>query len=314
MKYIKAGGLDISQFSLGTVQLGLDYGINNVQGKPDREQSFAILDTAHRLGVNCLDTSVGYGDSEQVIGEWLKSVPEADRPLIVTKVDRLDFSSKTALRASLRESVRISRSRLGLERIPLLMVHNFDQYAQDPEVVGEAFEELRRQGEIERWGISAYSRHDYRMLADSGADAVQIPQNVFDWKQIITGGWDALSRSGMIIFVRSVFLQGLVFMKPDHLQPQMAFAAPALERFLSMCREVSMEPAVLAISFVLSLPGVSSLVLGCERQDQVESDAELIGKAQQLTEKQMDQLREAFEHVDPRVTDPGTWFNSGKGQ
>ena len=75
-----------------------------------------------------------------------------------------------------------------------------------------------------------------------------------------------------------------------------------------------MEPAVLAISFVLSLPGVSSLVLGCERQEQVESDAELIGKAQKLTEKQMDQLRDAFENVDPKVTDPGTWFNSGKGQ
>ena len=103
-------------------------------------------------------------------------------------------------------------------------------------------------------------------------------------------------------------------MKPERLQPQMAFAAPALERFHLLCREFSMEPAVLAVSFVLSLPGVSSLVLGCERKEQVENNAGLISKAQQLTEKQMDRLQEAFEKVDPRVTDPGTWFNSGKGQ
>ena len=312
MNYVKACGLDISQFSLGTVQLGMDYGINNGQGKPNQEQSIEILNTAFRLGVNCLDTSIGYGDSEQVIGKWLKSIPSDKRPLIVTKVDHLDFRSKVALRSSLRESLRISKGRLGLERIPLLMVHNFDQYAQDPEEVSKAFDELRRQGEIERWGISAYSRQDYRMLADSGADAVQVPQNVFDWKQISGGGRDVLSRSGKIIFVRSVFLQGLIFMQPDRLPPQMAFAAPVIERFRSLCQEFDMEPAVLAVSFVLSLPGVSSLVLGCERREQVEHNADLIGKAHQLTNKQMERLRVAFDQVDPGITDPGTWFNSGR--
>ncbi len=311
MKYTEAGGLKLSLFSLGTVQLGMNYGVNNTLGKPSREQSLEILSAARALGVNCLDTAIGYGDSELVIGEWLKGVPEAERPLVVTKVDQMDCDSKAALRASLRESLNASKKRLGLERIPLLMVHSFEQYAQAPEEVCRAFEELRAEGEIERWGISAYSRHDYRMLADSSADAVQVPQNIFDWSQITSGGWDALARSGKIIFVRSVFLQGLVFKEPERLQPQMAFVAPVLERFRALCGEFSMEPAVLAMSFVRSLPGVSSLVLGCERREQVESNAALIGKTERLTETQMEKLREAFEHVDAHVTNPGTWFNSG---
>lgn len=312
MKYTKAGGIELSLFSLGTVQLGMDYGINNSQGKPSLEKSLDILNTALKLGVNSLDTSVGYGDSEQVIGEWLRSLSPAAWPLVTTKVDRLDTSSRAALQRSLRDSVALSLSRLGLERIPLLMVHSFEQYAQAPEMVGRAFEELRNDGLIERWGISAYSRHDYQMLADSGADAVQVPQNILDWRQINCGGWDALARSGKMIFVRSVFLQGLLFMDPDHLPEQMRFAAPVLARFGSFCREFSMEPAVLAASFVLSLPGVHSLVLGCEEREQVEANAALIDKAQPLTRSQMDQLREAFEHVDVHVTDPGTWFNSGR--
>ena len=312
MKYTRSGGLDISLFSLGTVQLGMDYGINNPQGMPGREASFKILDTALQLGVNSLDTAVGYGDSERLIGEWLESVPPAARPLITTKVDRLDTSSGAALRASLRDSAEVSRKRLGLERIPLLMVHNFEQYAQAPDEVRRAFEELRAEGLIERWGISAYSRHDYRMLADSGADAVQVPQNVFDWRQITGGGWDALVRSRKIIFVRSVFLQGLVFMEPESLPEQMRHAAPVLRSFCDICREFAMEPAVLALSFALSLPGVSSLVLGCERREQVENNAALIEKAQRLTGAQLERLREVFENVDPRVTDPGTWFGSGR--
>ncbi len=309
MKYVEAGGLNLSLFSLGTVQLGMNYGVNNTLGKPSREQSFGILDAARELGVNALDTAVGYGDSEQVIGEWLKGVPPRERPLIVTKVDQMDFSSKAALRASVRGSLEVSRKNLGLDRIPLLMIHNFEHYAQDPREVCRVFEELRAEGEIERWGISAYSRHDYRMLADSSADAVQVPQNIFDWGQITSGGWDALARSGKIIFVRSVFLQGLVFKEPGKLQPQMAFAAPVLERFRALCGEFSMEPAVLAMSFVLSLPGVSSLVLGCERREQVESNATLIERTERLTEAQMERLRWAFERVDPHVTNPGTWFN-----
>ena len=146
MKYTRSGGLDISLFSLGTVQLGMDYGINNPQGMPGREASFKILDTALQLGVNSLDTAVGYGDSERLIGEWLESVPPAARPLITTKVDRLDTSSGATLRASLRDSAEVSRKRLGLERIPLLMVHNFEQYAQAPDEVRRAFEELRAEG------------------------------------------------------------------------------------------------------------------------------------------------------------------------
>ena len=63
---------------------------------------------------------------------------------------------------------------------------------------------------------------------------------------------------------------------------------------------------------VLSLPGVSSLVLGCERREQVEHNADLIGKAHPLTNKQMERLRVAFDQVDPGITDPGTWFNSGR--
>ena len=79
MNYVKACGLDISQFSLGTVQLGMDYGINNGQGKPNQEQSIEILNTAFRLGVNCLDTSIGYGDSDRKSTRLNSSHPTTSR-------------------------------------------------------------------------------------------------------------------------------------------------------------------------------------------------------------------------------------------
>ena len=55
---------------LGTVEIGLDYGINNKEGKPSHKQAFELLDAAFENGIRELDTAEGYGDSEDIIGEY----------------------------------------------------------------------------------------------------------------------------------------------------------------------------------------------------------------------------------------------------
>ena len=63
MKTIEKKGMTVSELSLGTVQLGMSYGISNSTGKPDREEAFSILDTAAEEGITVLDTAAAYGDS-----------------------------------------------------------------------------------------------------------------------------------------------------------------------------------------------------------------------------------------------------------
>ena len=71
MKYVNAKGLGLSAFALGTVQLGMQYGLGEDSAKPSEEKSFAMLDAAMALGINTLDTANNYGDSEAVIGRWM---------------------------------------------------------------------------------------------------------------------------------------------------------------------------------------------------------------------------------------------------
>ncbi len=310
MKYIDVRGLRLSRFSLGTVQLGLNYGIGNKTGKPNHEQAKRILDCALREGVNSLDTAAAYGDSEQIIGEWLKTNDDNRKTMVVTKPDNLDHSSLEALRSSVMKELVGSKERLGLDTIPLLMIHRFEDYAEDESNMLKVMNELKEAGDIDKWGISAYSHHDYFRLAQSGADAVQIPINVFDWAQINSGGIEALNKANMIVFARSVFLQGLVFQNPETMDQRMSFAFPAVRRFKEFCNEFNMEPALLAASFVLSLKGISCLVLGCETEAQVEANAKLIDKTVTLSDEQMKQLAEAFSDIDPRITNPGKWYNA----
>jgi aryl-alcohol dehydrogenase-like predicted oxidoreductase len=65
----------LSRIGLGTVQFGQDYGIANKGGKIAQDEAFAILKEAIDCGVPLLDTASSYGDSETVIGEFLKENP-----------------------------------------------------------------------------------------------------------------------------------------------------------------------------------------------------------------------------------------------
>ncbi len=307
MEKINIKGLEISRMTLGTVQLGLNYGINNTAGKPSQELSNRILDCAVENGINVLDTAAGYGDSEEVIGRWLKTVPAEKRPFIVTKTSGLDHSSYENLRTDLFNRVKISKEKLGVETLDMLMLHHFDEYLDDKENVIKAMKELKESGEVKYIGASAYSYHDYEVLAESGFDATQIPVNIFDWEQIVNGGIKKLADSGMMVFARSVYLQGLVFQNPETLSPKMDYCKEPLEKFHMLCEKYKLSPAEMAMSFVLSLEGIHSLVLGSEKVEQVEENTNLVNSTIRFNNEQMAEIRELFEKIDKRVTNPSVW-------
>lgn len=310
MKKVNCKGQEFSVLSLGTVQLGLNYGINNTDGKPSQETANAILDCAMEHGINTLDTAGAYGDSETVIGSWLKTVPAEKRPFIVTKAARLETGSLEIVRNDLQKRVAESKSRLGVEQLDMLMLHHFDDYLKDKDNVLQAMEELKASGDVRFIGTSAYSFHDYGEIAATGMDAVQIPINLFDWGQIENGGLKKLADSGMMIFVRSVYLQGLVFQDPEKMDPRMEFARETLVKFRSLCSKYNLTPACLALSYALSLPGVTSLVLGSEKPEQVRQNTELLQQTVELTAAQMAEIRELFVNTPERVLNPSLWFNA----
>ena len=309
MKYVERNNFKISAFSLGTVQLGMNYGLGDYTKKPEKSYAFEILNASKQGGVNLLDTANNYGESEAVIGDWLQTVKPEERPLVITKIGPFDHSSPENLRNDIINQAKGCLKTLKVDCIDCLMAHDMEDYLENPTIVKQTFDELKEMGITKHIGISAYSRHDYKVIANSGFEMVQIPINVFDWTQINNGGIQALADAGMTVFARSVFLQGLVFMKPEQLDDGMDFCRAPLNRYLEICKEFDMSPAVLALSFVLSLPAISSVTLGCQRVEHVENNCKLIDEVRTLSKEQLKVLEEAFSKIDPRVINPATWSN-----
>lgn len=306
MDYRKIKDLDVSLFTLGTVQLGIDYGMVGSTKKPTQDAAFSVLDAAAKLGVNTWDTANNYGDSERVIGNWV-SEGRGPKPNIITKIGPLDHSSKAALRDDILRQTEKCCKDLQVDKLDMLMLHDFADYAKNPDVCTKVFAELKAEGVIRTSAISAYSEHDYRVMADSEFDAMQIPLNVFDWDKIESGEMDALKQASKSVFTRSVYLQGLVFMNPENLPEKMAFVKPTLEKYQALCKEFEVSPAVLALSYVLSVPAVTSVVLGCQNSEQVASNCDMINGRLELTASHMEALRKAFADTPRRVLDPRIW-------
>ena len=101
----------LSKLVLGTAQFGLDYGINNPKGKISSNEVFKIINFAKENGILFLDTASVYGDSEQVIGEYIKD--NNVNLQIITKIKNIK---------ELDNSLR----RLNLDEIYGCLLHNFN--------------------------------------------------------------------------------------------------------------------------------------------------------------------------------------------
>ena len=79
-------GLTASEVSLGTAEIGLDYGFKGSPqyARPSVQDSIRLIRRAVDRGINWLDTARAYGNSEEVIGQALKDA--SPRPRISSKV------------------------------------------------------------------------------------------------------------------------------------------------------------------------------------------------------------------------------------
>lgn len=132
----------------------------------DRAGSFAVLDRFAEGGGRMIDTADVYsawaeghkgGESETVIGEWLKTSGARGQMLIATKVGMLPGEGGKGLQPDrIRAAADASLGRLGVDTIDLYFAHKDDPDVPLAEVLG-AFGELIDAGKIRALGASNYS-------------------------------------------------------------------------------------------------------------------------------------------------------------
>jgi aryl-alcohol dehydrogenase-like predicted oxidoreductase len=308
MKITVMKDLAISGLVLGTVQLGMPYGIANISGMPDVKTGLEIIQEAINGGVNTLDTASAYGESEKIIGLYNKSKKDSERPLVVTKVSGIKpgMKDKEIFDYTVR-SVERSCSLLCLDTIPIVLLHSFVEWKNGGKAAVEALEYLKDRGYIKLAGISLYGSDDTdRVLEEPVFDAVQVPVNIFDLRLVRSGALERLRQKGMIVFVRSIYLQGLLFLEPEELSGKLTQAKPYIEKLRALCSKEQRSIAETALAYVRDQEAVTGLVLGCETIEQVRKNIELY-HTPPLSKEMTEEIMDCFQSVPDEVTDPRTW-------
>jgi len=258
------------------------------------EQALRLLDHARNIGLTRFDTANTYGGgaSEIILGKWLREQDAGfvQRAQIATKVGNPNGCppGETPLsRAQIAHHLDQSLNRLGIERIGLYYIHEFDRMTPIEEAL-EAFGRAAEAGKIERFGISNATLADVeavrRLAGEILGPRFEYVQNEFNL--LATDDEDALIPACAGHRLRytafSPLAGGLLTGKYrfDEQAPpgtRLAAAPEACAHYLNEKSFAAIEElrrsaghggetmAVAALRFVLDTPGVDGLIMAPRR-------------------------------------------------
>jgi len=242
------------KLALGTVQFGIVYGINNKTGRVFEQEAADIMRRACSAGVDMVDTSRAYGESEAVLG---RTLPSLNAPFKI--VSKFIVSPGATPKGMFADSC----GRLRAKGLYAFLYHRFSDLREHPGWHKELLD-LKAGGSLEKIGFSIYYPAELRSLIDGGVkfDLVQLPYSVFDRR--FEAMLPELKKLGVEVHARSVFLQGLAFMDPAALPAGLEGMRPKLERLRGLAEKSGLPVSALCLCFGLLNPCIDRVVIGVD--------------------------------------------------
>jgi aryl-alcohol dehydrogenase-like predicted oxidoreductase len=304
-------GLRISEIGLGSwLTLG---------SSVDASASAKLVERALDLGIYFFDTADVYatGAAEEVLGKALRAVPR-HRVVLATKCffPMSEHPNDRGLsRKHLFESVEASLNRLGTDYLDLHQCHRPDPETPIHETV-RAYDDLIRQGKVLYWGVSEWAAEQIAAACEI-ADRTGAPRPISNQpnysimrRQIETSILPQCKGLGMGQLVFSPLAQGTLTGKYcDGARPKGSRACdPTHGRFMDrylvddelakvaqlgpMAESLGISMPVLALAWCLRDPGISSVIIGASRAEQIDENCKASGTA--LPGSVVDRIEEIF--------------------
>ena len=239
----------LSNFGLGTVQFGLDYGFTK---RKTQEEVNDILNVAVENNVTLIDTAREYGDSEEKIGEFMKQYD--NKFIIATKlslIDDLNNLNYSFLNNHIQTSIEESLFNLNLDKIPILLLHQVDERLYKNNDFWTCIANLKQDNIICDFGVSVYDTDFTKEIIEMHGDIIdylQIPYNIFD--KSFDSLFDDFEKNNIDIISRSTFLKGIIPSSIENVPSELKDIIPYKLKLNEICDNLSIDVAELATLFV----------------------------------------------------------------
>ncbi|WP_436535740.1 aldo/keto reductase [Actinoplanes sp. HUAS TT8] len=310
MQYRTLGrtGIKVSPYALGTLMFATQV------GNPDPEDSIRVIHKALDAGINLVDTSDVYGDSEEVVGRGLKGRRES--VVLATKFGRptgTDPNQQGGSRRWIMTAVENSLRRLQTDHIDLYQVHKLDPDT-DVEETLSTLTDLIRAGKVRAIGSSntpAVDIADAHWLSERRGlqrfHTEQLPYSILN-RGVENDVLPAAQRYGLGTLVWGPLGQGMLTGRvrrgrPNDLSRARYFKhlnderrIDIVEQLVPLAAEAGLPLTHLAMAFTIAHPGVTSTLLGARTMEQLDDLLDGVGVT--LTDDILDRIDE--------IVPPGT--------
>ena len=320
MEYRQLGQTDllVSALSLGTVALGMHYGITPQTNHESDEQAgipppsdqdaIYLVHRALDAGINFIDTARAYGHSEALLGQALHD--RRDKVTIATKIGCHNADGEllhgSVLRQHMQDSIALSLRLLRTDHVDLLMLHSASVDILQNEEVISILKEFESQGLTRYIGASTYGTEAPQLAIEAGVHALQVAYNILD-QRMADHIFPLAQAESVGIIVRSVFLKGALTPRADDLPPHLSPLKRQSEQVERVAGELSppMSRIEAALRFALSQSRIASVLVGVHSESELETALQF-ARASQLSKANMARLEQLrWDH--PTMLDPGTW-------
>ena len=292
--------MKFSRLMLGTVQFGLRYGINNRLGQPSPDDVAAILRAAADGGIDVLDTARNYGDSEAVLGLALEKTGLASHFRIISKIKRFPAGLAAADAPGwVENSITTSLKLLKRKSLDGLLLHHEDDLP-----FFALLETCRAKGYAEAIGVSLDSRQSLAAVAQVELMMAQLPGNIVDRRFFPLA--EKLRRQGGAVFMRSVYLQGMLFKPEAEVHPALGPLLTVRKALEKLARDAGIAPGELYFRYMLGLTAADSILTGVDSVSQLRENLTLAARGVLPAD-----LIRAVDRVVPELPEnqvrPGNW-------
>ncbi len=268
---------------LGTVQFGINYGINNKAGKPSDIELENILTEAYINNIRFLDTAEAYGDAQKRIGFFHER--HSDKLFnIITKFH------ENSLFKTIKQHVWNDLHELKVEQLYAYLFHNLNDLKKH---IGEKEDllQLKKEGIISKIGVSLYTNEEIEqvLLSYDFIDLIQIPFNLFDNINLRGGVLAKMKSKGIEIHTRSVFLQGLFFKKS--LPENLSALQPNIDLIHKLSKTYSISIAELTLKYCTDQPLIDKVLIGVDTKDQLLMNIKSSGRLDKDIKQKIDNIK-----------------------
>ena len=245
-----------TKLGLGCSQLGLDQPPSAPRGRPPERETADAMQIAARAGLQVLDAQVSFGRAETVIGNLM---PRPSPFRVMIKAVRPDKGPD-----NLEDEARAALRRLRLDKADTLMVQSAgDLFSPQGPAMWDRMKAMRDEGLFDKIGVSVFASDDPVGIAKRfRPDVIQAPVSLLDQRLIVSGALNEIAGMGVEVHLRSIFLQGLLFLPPDHMPQSLRSSAGPLSRVRRLIAEGRSDPLQAALWFALSRPEARHVIVG----------------------------------------------------